>query len=147
MNRWYTIVPYSVFFFFFLRFFFLIFLIYFLFFIGHEFSFLINFGWLHFFGWLFPFFFFFFFFNWALFLIRTWINLYKLDFLSSHFSFQPNKKSFLSIYFSIISTKHKLGKLKSFLSSHFFIISTKPTLNFNICILWRGYKTAWSTKN
>ena len=30
-------------------FFFLIFLIYFLFFIGHEFSFLINFGWLHFF--------------------------------------------------------------------------------------------------
>ena len=126
------------------QFFFLIFLIYFLFFIGHEFSFLINFGWLHFFGWLFAFFFYF---NWALFLIRTWINLYKLDFLSSHFSFQPNKKSFLSIYFSIISTKHKLGKLKSFLSSHFFIISTKPTLNFNICILWRGYKTAWSSKN
>ena len=57
-----------------------------------------------------------FFFNWA---------LYKLHFLSSHFSFQPNKKKkkFVSLHFSTLLTKHKWGKLKSFLSSHFSILS------------------------
>ena len=65
----------------------------FLFLTRHEFSFLINLGnCIFFFGWLVQFFFFL---NWESFLIKEiWVNLYKLYFLSSHFSSQPNKKIF-----------------------------------------------------
>ena len=45
------------------------------------------------------------------------VNLYKLHFLSSHFSFQANKRvfhppTFPSSYFSIPPTKHTRGKTK-----------------------------------
>ena len=50
------------------------------------------------------------------------VNLYKLYFLSSHFSPQPNKKVFHPFHFSTPPTKHTQRKNKSFLSSHFFIL-------------------------
>ena len=46
------------------------------------------------------------------------VNLYKIYFLSSHFSSYPNKRVFhLSTF--LLLTKHKWGKIKYFLSSTF----------------------------
>ena len=70
------------------------------------------------------------------------VNLYKLYFLSSHFSFQPNKRifyppTFPPSHFSTLPTKHIWEKTKSFLSSHFSILplifypSTFPLLQPN----------------
>ena len=42
------------------------------------------------------------------------VNLYKLHFLSSHFSFQPNKKVFHSSTFSSLQPKHNERKLDIF---------------------------------
>ena len=42
------------------------------------------------------------------------VNIYKLNFLTSHFSSQPNKKVFHHSTF-ILPTKHKWEKLKYFL--------------------------------
>ena len=66
------------------------------------------------------------------------VNLYKLHFSFSHFSFQPNKKVFHLLTFSISSTKHTWEKTKSFQSSHFFTLPlifhppTFPLLHPNI---------------
>ena len=52
------------------------------------------------------------------------VNLYKLHFLSSHFSFQPNKRVFHPPTFpSLQPHTHIRGKTKYFISSHFSIIS------------------------
>ena len=76
------------------------------------------------------------------------VNLYKLHFSFSHFSFQPNKKVFHPLTFSTSPTKHTWGKTKSFLSSYFFILPlifhplTFPLLHLNRPLI---YKNLWST--
>ena len=52
------------------------------------------------------------------------INLYKLHFLSSHFSSQSNKRFFHPFTFQSFN-QHIWGKTKSFLSSNFFISTIK----------------------
>lgn len=42
------------------------------------------------------------------------LNLYKLHFLSPHFSTQPNKSVFSSLHFSNLLTKYTWGKNKIF---------------------------------
>ena len=91
---------------------------------------------------------FFFFFNWDFFNKDIWVNLYKLHFLSFHFSPQPNERVFhLSTLPS--PTKYHERKLKSILSSYFF----SPTL-FSIFSLFDSphqtkweYLKVWSYKN
>ena len=61
------------------------------------------------------------------------VNLYKLYFLSSHFSFQPNKRIFHLPTFSSLQLNTYEEKLNifylptNFPSSHFFTPSTKQT--------------------
>ena len=62
------------------------------------------------------------------------VNLYKSHFLSSHFSFQPNKRVFYSSTFSPLQPNTHEGKLNifhppTFLSSHFSTPPTKRTLS------------------
>ena len=68
------------------------------------------------------------------------INLYKLYFLSSHFSFQPNKRVFHPPTFPSLQPNTHKGKLNifhpptfpsfyNFLSFHFSTPLTKQTLN------------------
>ena len=65
------------------------------------------------------------------------VNLYKLHFLSSHFSFQPNKRVFHSPTFPSLQPNTHKGKLNNFYpptnfpSFHFSIPPTKQTLNVN----------------
>ena len=67
------------------------------------------------------------------------VNLYKLYFLSSHFSFQPNKRVFHPLTFSSLQPNTHEGKLNifhhltfpfshNFPSSHFSTPPTKRTL-------------------
>ena len=64
------------------------------------------------------------------------VNLYKLYFLSSHFSFQPNKRVFYSLTFPSLQPNTYKGKLNifypptNFSSSYFSTPPTKRTLNF-----------------
>ena len=53
---------------------------------------------------------------------------YDGKFIQTLFSTKP--KSFLSLYFSTLSTKHKWEKLKTFLSSHFSILPLFSILSF-----------------
>ena len=59
------------------------------------------------------------------------VNLYKLHFLSSHFSFQPNKRIFYPPTFPPLQPNTNKGKLNlfhppiNFLSFHFFTPATK----------------------
>ena len=60
------------------------------------------------------------------------VNIYKLDFLSSYFSSQPNKKVFYHST-SLLPTKQKWEKLKLFLSSQpkrINHLSLSPFLSF-----------------
>ena len=63
------------------------------------------------------------------------VNLYKSHFLSSHFSFQPNKRVFYSSTFSPLQPNTHKGKLNifypstNFPSSHFFTPPTKQTFS------------------
>ena len=65
------------------------------------------------------------------------VNLYKLHFLSSHFSFQPNKRVFHPPTFPSLQPNTHKGKLNNFYpptnfpSFHFSIPPTKQTLNVN----------------
>ena len=61
------------------------------------------------------------------------VNLYKLHFLSSHFSFQPNKRVFHPPTFPPLQPNTHEGKLNichppTFPSSHFFTPPTKQTI-------------------
>ena len=69
------------------------------------------------------------------------VYLYKLHFLSSYFSFQPNKRVFHPPTFPSLQPNTHEGKLNilhpptfssshNFLSSHFSTPPTKQTLNF-----------------
>ena len=66
------------------------------------------------------------------------VNLYKLHFLSSHFSFQPNKRVFHPPTFSPLQPNTHEGKLNifypptNFLSFHFSTPPTKRTLR--VCL-------------
>ena len=62
------------------------------------------------------------------------VNLYKLHFLSSHFSFQPNKRVFLPPTFPSLQPNTHEGKLNifypptNFPSSQFYTPPSKRTL-------------------
>ena len=74
------------------------------------------------------------------------VNLYKLHFLFSYFSFQPNKRIFhLPTFLSLQPNTHK-GKLNifyspTFLFSHFSTPPTKHTLTICLETGRRGEKT------
>ena len=64
------------------------------------------------------------------------VNLYKPYFLSSHFSFQPNKRVINRLTFPSLQPNTHEGKLNifypptNFPSSHFSTLPTKQTLTF-----------------
>ena len=66
------------------------------------------------------------------------VNLYKLHFLSSHFSFQPNKKVFHPSTFPSLQPNTHEGKVNIFYPptnfpfSHFSIPPIKQTLKYSI---------------
>ena len=59
------------------------------------------------------------------------VNLYKYNFLSTHFSLNKTKKFYIFPLFHP-SNKHKREKLKSFLFSHYFIPSQFSIIFFFI---------------
>ena len=59
------------------------------------------------------------------------VNLYKLHFLSSHFSFQPNKRVFHPPTFSFLQPNTYEGKLNIFHPPTFSLLQPNRPLVFN----------------
>ena len=59
------------------------------------------------------------------------VNLYKLLFLSSHFSFQPNKKVFYSLTFPSLQPNTHEGKLNIFHPPTFPFFHNFPPFHFS----------------